>query len=247
MSRSTAHTAHTDASDECGEGTVGSVGVDAVEPVVEDEDLVDVGDDGIVRVFHDEGRVEAPVELQCGVGMEEVCAWVAQSEFVGEPFAGLDDGLREVVDAVHVVADGDAMPVDGGRLRKLVFQLDPQHVADSGSQFAARDRATIRPCRGSPPGQLDRGGRGNEVMPDDACAALAARLFETSDGRVTRLNECGRLAAAACKDQGSGSGASEREEAAAVHRVHGEGVREARPALTLERKARNAKFSMCDP
>ena len=132
MSRSTAHTAHTDASDECGEGTVGSVGVDAVEPVVEDEDLVDVGDDGIVRVFHDEGRVEAPVELQCGVGMEEVCAWVAQSEFVGEPFAGLDDGLREVVDAVHVVADGDAVPVDRGALRKLVVHHDLHNVADSG-------------------------------------------------------------------------------------------------------------------
>ena len=52
--------------------TSSGVRADAVEPVVEHDDLVDVVAAGFVGILDDERRVERPVELEAHVRMEPV-------------------------------------------------------------------------------------------------------------------------------------------------------------------------------
>src|SRR3546814_11049088 len=60
--------------------------------------------------------------------MEEVRARVGHRELVAEGGARLDLWLREPGDPVHVVAEGDAVPVDRGRFGERVLQRGAQHA-----------------------------------------------------------------------------------------------------------------------
>jgi len=68
------------------------------------------------------------------VRVVEVGTGVWDGELVGEGFARTDRGLGHARYAVHVVAQGDAVPVHTGRGRQGVVHLDPHQVAGPGPQ-----------------------------------------------------------------------------------------------------------------
>ena len=98
---------------EVGKFLLGGGAVDAVEPVVDHEYLIDISGHRIVGILDDEWGVQASVELEGGMRVEEVGPRVGECELVGERCAGIDRRLGEVVNAVHVITDGDAMPMNG--------------------------------------------------------------------------------------------------------------------------------------
>lgn len=90
---------------------------ESVEPVVEHDDQFGVVVPAVLRVLHDQRRVEAAVELYTRVRVEPVRSGVWRGELVGEGTAGQDLALGEVRHAVHVVAQREAVPVDARRPR----------------------------------------------------------------------------------------------------------------------------------
>ena len=88
--------------DVCIEFDGSRLAVDAVEPVVDREYLIDVSGHRIVGILGEEWGVQAVVEL------ERRYEGGANSQVSTAP--GLFVGLGEVVNAGHVIADGDAMP-----------------------------------------------------------------------------------------------------------------------------------------
>src|SRR5829696_2867183 len=95
-------------------------------PVVQHHDRLLVIAAGLGGVVDQQRGVQPAVQLQADVGVEEVGAGVGHGELVGEAAAGLHRRLGHVRDAVHVVAQPDAVPVDGGGLGQPVVELNPE-------------------------------------------------------------------------------------------------------------------------
>ena len=110
---------------EAGKDLVGGL-PDPVGPVVEDDDGLAVVAPGLGRVLHDQHAVQPAIDLHPGVGMEEVRPGIGDGELIDESGAGGDWSLGEPGDAVHLVAERDAVPVDAGRGGQAVDKLDPE-------------------------------------------------------------------------------------------------------------------------
>ena len=104
-----------------GQDLVGGV-AGAVDPVVQDDSPLLIIRRWLGRVLHDQRSVQAPVELHAGVRVVPVGSGIGRGEPVGEGSAGRDGCLGHCGHAVHVVAEGDAVPVHGGLGRQLVAQ-----------------------------------------------------------------------------------------------------------------------------
>jgi len=100
-----------------------------------------------IPVLDDERAEQAALDLlaRAQVRVEPEGARVLRRELVGESRTGLDRGLRDPRDAVHLVRHADAVPVDGGRLRQLVGEAHAQRVAEPDAQGGAGDLAVVRP------------------------------------------------------------------------------------------------------
>ena len=86
-------------------------GAHAVGPVVEHDDPLEVVAAGLVGRVDDERRIEAAVDLRAVVGVEPVGPGVGDDEVVLERAACTDLGGGQSRDAVHIVADRQAVPV----------------------------------------------------------------------------------------------------------------------------------------
>lgn len=118
---------------ERGEDIVGR-GADTVGPVVEGDDPFVVVAAGFGGVVDDQRLVQAAVDLHPGVGVEEVGSRVGGDELVGEAAAGLDGLLGDAGHTVAGIAQGDAVPVDGGAGGQLVVDAHLQQVTGAGPQ-----------------------------------------------------------------------------------------------------------------
>jgi hypothetical protein len=119
---------------QAGKDPVGCL-ADAVGPVVKDDHGLAVVAPRVGRVLHDQHPVQAPIELHAGVGVEEVGPGVGDGELIQEPGAGGDRALGEPRHAVHVVADGDSVPVDAGWGRQAVVEVDPHKLPGADPQL----------------------------------------------------------------------------------------------------------------
>jgi hypothetical protein len=117
----------------------------AVQPVVQHDDQLGVVVIAVLRVLDDERGVQAGVQLRADVRVEPVRAGVGHRELVAEPAARLDLGLGEVRDAVHVVAQRDAVPVDRRRHAQGVRQVHLEHGTAFDADLPARQLAAVGP------------------------------------------------------------------------------------------------------
>lgn len=170
-----AHPAHVShALREVGEDLVRGGG-DAVEPVVEDQHPFVVPRHLLVRVVDDERTVEAVVQLRADVGVEPVGARMRGDELVCELSARGDGGLGYRRDSIHVVAEGESVPVHGGVRVELVADGRFQRVACGEPDYRGGDTSE-RPGGGGGTGQVERGGGGGEVDGGDSAGAAAVLL-----------------------------------------------------------------------
>ena len=104
---------------------------DEAEVGVADEEPVVAVDGPVARVGHDlERAVEALADLvTVPVAVVPVRAGGHGHELVGHRPAGLDRLLGDAGDAVHLVGQHHAVPVDGGALREVVGKHHPDLVA----------------------------------------------------------------------------------------------------------------------
>ena len=127
----------------------------AVDPVIEHHGPVVIPVGGLGRILHDQRPVQAPVQLDADVRVVPVGAGFGDRERIGELPAGRDRRLRHARHAVHVVADGHAMPVHGGLDRKLVHQQGLQDLALAHPDLRTRDLAAEAPRRDDRAAQVD--------------------------------------------------------------------------------------------
>ena len=164
----------------------------AVDPVVEDHGPVVVPVGRLGRVLHDQRPVQAPVELDADVGVVPVRAGLGDREPVSELPAGRDRLLGHARHAVHVVADGHAVPVHGRLDRKLVHQQRLNHLALAHPDLRARNLAAVAPRRHDPAAEVDGPGLGGHAGQHRAAGGVAGRL-----GGGDLRTAC-RAAAASC-------------------------------------------------
>ena len=107
------------------------------------------------RVLHDQRPVQAPVQLDADVRVVPVGAGLGDGEGVGELPAGRDRHLGHAGHAVHVVADGHAVPVHGRLNRKPVHQQRLQDLALAHPDLRTRDLAAEAPRRNDRPAEVD--------------------------------------------------------------------------------------------
>ena len=144
---------------QAGQDLVGRL-ADPIGPVVEDDDGLAVVAAGLGRVLDDQHAVQAAVQLHPGMGVEEVGAGVGDRELIDEAGTGGDRGLGEPGDAVHVVADCHAVPVDAGRGGQVVVELDAKKLTGAQPQLRPRHRAIERPRLGQPSSKVHNVGCG---------------------------------------------------------------------------------------
>ena len=77
----------------------------------------------LVRILDDQRRVEAAIDLRPHMRMSPICACIGYDEVVPERPAGFDGILRQYRDAVHLIGDGQPMPVHSGIGRQIVVQF----------------------------------------------------------------------------------------------------------------------------
>lgn len=116
-----------------------------VNPVVQNHDPFLVVVTRLVGVVDDQDAIQPTVELDSSVRMEEVGAGVRRGELVNERPARPDRLLGDARDAVHVVAQGNAVPVDAGVVRQVVRELDPEQVAGPGVELRPRNGLAVGP------------------------------------------------------------------------------------------------------
>lgn len=107
---------------ELGEDGVRGGAAHPVDPVVQHHHPLLVVREGLLRVLDDERGVQPAVLLHTGVRMEPVRPRVRDREPVRERAARGDVPLGQPGDAVHVVAQREAVPVHGGGLGEVVGQ-----------------------------------------------------------------------------------------------------------------------------
>ena len=159
----------------------------AVDPVIEHHGPVVVIVGRLGRVLHDQRPVQAPVQLDADVRVVPVRARLGDRERIGQLPAGRDRRLRHAGHAVHVVADGHAVPVHGGLGRKLVHQQRLQDLALAHPDLRTRDLAAEAPRRDDRPAQVDMPGlRGHAGLHR---AGGTAGRFGRGDLRAVRADQ----------------------------------------------------------
>ena len=122
-----------------------------VGPVVQDRHPFMVVSTRLGRVVNDQLRVQAAIDLDATVRVEEVGARVRSEELVDEAGGRCDGFLGEAGDAVGAVVQTDAVPVDARLDRKGVFHMNPQHFTGLGAKLLPGNPAAIGPGgRGDP-------------------------------------------------------------------------------------------------
>lgn len=179
---------------ECGVGAqCGVVGGDTVEPVIKHHNPFVVGGTGVVGVVDEQNSSEASIELEAHVRVEKERARVGGSEGVREFLPWCDGWLGEVWDSVHVVAESDAMPMDGGGGGEVVVQRSVDGVAGGGADHWPWHGVVVGPGVDGDAAKVDGGGRSRE------CGALGgaggcALCFSGSDLRAVGCNPSVRRA-----------------------------------------------------
>src|SRR5712691_2387593 len=84
--------------------------------------------------------------------MVHVSAVLFESEFVFESIAGIYGFLSEARHTIHAVREKDAVPVNGGRGRQLVGDVDADAVAFNGLDGGSVDLAVEPPAIGDKAG-----------------------------------------------------------------------------------------------
>jgi len=126
--------------------------VDAVEPVVDDQDGLAMVVQRLVGGLDDERRVEAAVELHPRVRVEEEGPGVRGRELVEVAVTRSDGVLGEAGHAVGIVlAQADAVPVDGRRLFEVIVHADAHRTALAQAHLGTGQAAVVG-ARGHPPG-----------------------------------------------------------------------------------------------
>jgi hypothetical protein len=130
----------------------------AVDPIVEhDHQLVVVVVDPLVGILDDQWSVQSAVELGADMRVKPVHSCVGHHEVVGELLAVRHGGLGHVRHAVHIVDDGDAVPVHGHVLWHGIGQLRPQPLALSQPDLCGRNPVSIRPRMDFDAAEIDVG------------------------------------------------------------------------------------------
>ena len=147
---------------QAGQDPVGCL-ADAVGPVVEDDHGLAVIAPRLGRVLHDQHPVQAPIQLHPSVRVEEVGPGIGDDELIQVPAAGRDRPLGEPGNAVHVIADGDAMPVDAGWSRQTVLEVDSEELSSGHPQLWPRKRTIEGPGLRRPTSKVDDVGGGEQL------------------------------------------------------------------------------------
>lgn len=177
MARVPAARPHVHALAEFGQDRVRGGAVDSVDPVVQDHHPLLVVREGLLRVLDDERGVQAAVLLDARVRVEPVRPRVRDGEPVREGPARRDVPLGQARDPVHVVAQGEAVPVQGGGLREVVGQGQGEGAARGDPDLLAGQPVPVRPgADGEPAAQVERGGGGRQLDLGDRSGGLAGRL-----------------------------------------------------------------------
>ena len=114
---------------------------------------------GLGRVLHDQRPVQPPVELDADMRVIPVGARLGDREPVGELAAGRDGCLGHAGYAIHVVADGHAVPVHGRLDRKLVYQQGLQDLALADPDLRPGNLPAVGPGRHDRAAEVDMPGR----------------------------------------------------------------------------------------
>ncbi len=123
-------------------------GADAAELAGHSEHQHDIRVDlDRLGLVDDQRAMEAAIDLAGGMGVVPEGARIGRAEHVVEARAGRDRRLGEVRDAVHGIGQPDAVPVDAGRLGKLVHEPDAELLAALEPQRRARCGTAIAPAR----------------------------------------------------------------------------------------------------
>lgn len=161
--------------------------VHPVDPVVQNHHPLLVVGEGLLRVLDDERRVQAPVQLESRVRVEPVRPRVRDGEPVRERRARRDVPLGQARHPVHVVAQGDAVPVQGGGLGEVVGQGHGEGAARGDPDLPAGQLVPVRPrADGEPAAEVERGGGGGQLDLGDGPGGLAGGLggLHLGPGRV---------------------------------------------------------------
>ena len=128
-----------------------------VGPVGELDDVVAVGPDVVGRIggVDDDGAVHAGELLHARVRVVPVGAVLAHAEAVGEGLPRRDAGKAHPGNAVHLVGELDAVPVDGGGLAQAVGDADRHGVALAPAQHGAGKRAVDDSGHARSAGEVD--------------------------------------------------------------------------------------------
>ena len=128
---------------------------DAVSPIVEHDHPLGVVVTRLTRIIDDERRVQAAVQLQARMGMEPVGSRVRDHEVEIERAPGIDGRGGDPGHAVHVISDRQPMPMDTGRLGKVITDcyLDP--VTGRCSQRFAGHGVAVGPRGRDPSPEVD--------------------------------------------------------------------------------------------
>ncbi|MGX1501686.1 UNVERIFIED_CONTAM: hypothetical protein RKD43_000311 [Streptomyces graminofaciens] len=213
------------------EDVLGGGAVDPVDPVVQQDDPLRVVGEGLVGVVHDQRRVHPPVDLQAEVRMEPVRAWVRGPEAVGERAARPDGRLRHLGHAVHLVAQGDAVPVHRGGFRQMVGERQLERVAGGDPHLLARQFTVVRRGPDGASAADPHGGRGGREAETTDLAfgaggpcgpeLLAVRDAGASGTGVRRLTSGAARPVRAAARTGSGQRGSRRGDPGAEHGAPG--------------------------
>ena len=111
-----------------------------------------------------------------------------RGEPVGERLAWPDRWLGEVVHAVHVVAQSETVPMDGGVLRKVVAERDLDDVAFGDSLLASRHDPVVGPGQDRGGTELQGRRRSPQVEPANPRARRCPGLLGGRHRRVTRAD-----------------------------------------------------------
>ena len=102
--------------------------------------------------MNNQGAVQTGLDLDVGrdVGVIPEGAGIWHDKFVDEALSGSDRINARQLDAIHLIGDAHAMPVDRGRLGQLVDEPDPDLVALPDADLRPRGGAVIgpNPCAG---------------------------------------------------------------------------------------------------
>ncbi len=142
---SVVHAAHP--AGEFREHRVRRAAVDPVDPVVQDDDPLLVVGQRLLRVLHDQRRVQSPVLLGPRVRVQPVRTGVRDGEAVVERRPCRDAARGQARDAVHVVAQGEPVPVHGRRYGQVVGEGERERVAGGDAELLAGQRVAVGPGR----------------------------------------------------------------------------------------------------